>query len=249
MKGVEATSEGVNIELEGDFNEIGTVFVSEKASANILSFAAQVDSGATVEYDQLNDRFLMTPANSDNTYSFCRKNIAGTEGRFYCCDVRSMINKRSRAPPATKEVAGVREQAMVQTVQENLAKYTKREIDKARNARDLLARMGFPSVENAIKMVHRGANFSVTERDFRIADSIWGKDVASIKGKTKKQTTGQADTTLVNLSSRKLQVLSIDIMYIERIPILVGVAHPLDFRGSHQWRTRSRWFIVERTSA
>ena len=39
MHGVESNSSGVNIEMEGEFNEIGTVFVSEKASANILSFA------------------------------------------------------------------------------------------------------------------------------------------------------------------------------------------------------------------
>ena len=70
MHGVESNSSGVNIEMEGEFNEIGTVFVSEKASANILSFAAQVDSGATMTYDSEFDRFIMKPAGSENLYSF-----------------------------------------------------------------------------------------------------------------------------------------------------------------------------------
>lgn len=87
MMGVEATSDGVNIELEGEFKEIRIVVVSEKASANILSFAAQIDSGATMEYDQRNGWFFITPAKSDNVYNFCQKDIAGSEGRLFCCDV------------------------------------------------------------------------------------------------------------------------------------------------------------------
>ena len=68
LRGVESNSKGVTVELEGDFNEIGTVFMSEKATANILSFAAQVDAGANIQYDQPNDRFTMTPANSSSRY-------------------------------------------------------------------------------------------------------------------------------------------------------------------------------------
>ena len=40
MHGVANGAKGVNIELEGEFNELGTLFVSDEASANVLSFAA-----------------------------------------------------------------------------------------------------------------------------------------------------------------------------------------------------------------
>ena len=73
-------------------------------------------------------------------------------------------------------------------------------------------------------MVESGSGFLVTAEDFRRADLIWGMDVSSIKGKTKKQTTASADNSLVSKSTQRMQVLSIDIMYLEKIPILIGVA-------------------------
>ena len=42
---------GVKVDHEGEFGEFGTVYYSESASANILSFASQVDSGASIRYD------------------------------------------------------------------------------------------------------------------------------------------------------------------------------------------------------
>ena len=223
MKGVDASGDGVKIDTEGDFNEIGAVFVSENSSANIPSFAAQVDSGATVLYDHLEDRFSLTPPGSANTYIFGRKKVTGSEGRFYCCDVRTMVN---RAAPLHGSYHA--ERALVQIVEGNLSQYSKREVQQALKARELLARMGFPSVSDAVRTIQTGADFGVTEKDFRIADLIWGRDVSSMKGKTKKRTTSSPDDTLVTFSSRQQQVLSIDVMYVERIPFLIGVAHPLD---------------------
>ena len=139
-----------------------------------------------------------------------------------------MIGKKPTTYPERPESSGDDDRVLVQTVEENMGKFSKREVTKATEARDMIARMGFPSVANAIKMVESGAGFGVTPADFHRADFIWGKDVASIKGKTKKITTASPDYSLVEKSSQKMQVLSIDIMYLEKIPILIGVAHPLD---------------------
>ena len=228
MKGVESGVKGVTINLEGDFNELGSVFVSNKASANILSFAAQVDSGATIIYDNRNDRFEMRPPKSKNIYSFGRKNIEGSEGRFYCCDVRTMIRRFPTSYPSTIDANNNSGSIMVQTVEENLSKYSKRDIQQAEKARHMLAKMGFPSVTNAMNMVRNGRNFGVSERDFQVADDIWGKDISSLKGKTKRRGTIRADQTMTNYTKQEQQVLSVDIMYVDRIPILIGVAHPLD---------------------
>lgn len=45
----------VTVNEEGDFGELGKVFYSPGASANILSFAAQVDAGAAIRYDYMKD--------------------------------------------------------------------------------------------------------------------------------------------------------------------------------------------------
>lgn len=105
--------------------------------------------------------------------------------------------------------------------------FTKREIEQARKARQLLGWKGFPAVDQAISMVSSGANFEVTARDFQIADAIWGKDLASAKGKTVKAATAIPDISMRGTVVQQQQTLAIDIMFIDRLPTLVGVACPL----------------------
>jgi Reverse transcriptase (RNA-dependent DNA polymerase) len=156
----------------------------------------------------------MIPASGLNTYLFCRKKVSGSEGRFYICDTRTMIEPRHAA--------------MVQTVEDNLRLFTKREVGQAVKARELLARMGFPSVGQAIRTANSGTNFDVTARDFEVADKIWGKDAASLKGKTKKQASAVADITVSPTMVQKEQVLSVDVMFVKKLAILIGVSTPLD---------------------
>ena len=210
VSGIE-TGGGVSVHREGEFGEFGTVFYSEAASANILSFASQVDAGAAIRYDHLSDCFTLQPKGSDNVYSFGRKTVPGTEGKFYSCDWRDIE-------------AGT---VFVATVDENLKAFTKREIKRARKARELMARMGFPTVEQAMSIVNSGSNFDVSARDFQIAEAIWGRDMASIKGKTTKRATTPADVSVKAKVIQKDQVLAIDIMFIDKIAILIGVATPL----------------------
>ena len=156
LNGVQSDAKGVRVNEEGLFNEFGNVYYCEKATANILSFAALVDEGAQIRYNQRESRFTLQPKGSDIIYIFCRQRIPGSEGRFYVCDVRSMVSKRATSHPAT-------EHALVQTVSDNLKLYTKREVTSAKNARELLTRMGYPSVEEAIAMLRDGSDFNATE--------------------------------------------------------------------------------------
>ena len=113
------------------------------------NFASQVDLGALIRYDQLSGCFTLQPKGSARIYRFGRKRVVGSEGRFYSCDWREMEH----------------ESKLVTTVVENLEAFTKR-------ARELLARMGFPTVEQAMSVVNSVSNFDVTARDFQIADAI-----------------------------------------------------------------------------
>ena len=92
---------------------------SEMASANILSFASQVNAGADIDYDKSADQFTLRPANSGDSYVFSRKNVERSEGRFYVCVYRSIT-----VPDE--------ENVFVQIVSENLAGFKKREVEKAR---------------------------------------------------------------------------------------------------------------------
>ena len=104
-------------------------------------------TGNDVSYDKANDRFLLRPAKSARVYSFCRKNISGSKERLYCCDVMSMVKERpTEYPDAVDHV-------LIETVENNLLKYTKREIAGAEKARLLLGKMGYPSIRNAMDIV------------------------------------------------------------------------------------------------
>lgn len=210
VSGIEAGG-GVTVDCEGEFREFGTVFYSGDASANILSFASQVDAGATIRYDHLKDCFTLQPKGSLNIYRFGRKTVPGSEGRFYSCDWRTVEA----------------ESALVTTVEQNLNAFTKREIERARSAHELMGRMGFPAVDMAMSIVNSGSNFDISARDFQIAEAIWRKDMASVKGKATKRATVSADISIKAKIVQKDQVLAIDIMFIDKIAILIGVATPL----------------------
>ena len=93
----------------------------------------------------------MQPKNSKSVYTFVRKQTTGSDGRLYSCDVRTMINYG--------------EEAMISTVAENIKQYTNREIAAAKAARELLARMSFPSVADAKHLVTTGSGFEVSVRN------------------------------------------------------------------------------------
>lgn len=222
LNGVQAKASGVAIVQKGDFLDVGKCYFSREATANILSYAVVVDGGNDMSYDKVNDRFILKPAGSRRVYSFCRKNVSGSEGRFYCCHVKTMVQDEPTTYPEPND------HAMIETVENNSTRYTKREIAGANRARLLLAKMGFPSVRNAIDIATRGTNFDVTARNFAIAEDIYGKDIASMKGKTKKRVSIFADIAVGAAVVQVEQVLSIDVMFIDGVPSLIGLATPLD---------------------
>lgn len=222
LNGVQLGIEGVKITQEGDFGDVGKFYYSDKSAANILSYAVMVDQGNRDRYDEINDRFELRPTNSKKVYSFCRKKVPGSEGRFYCCNVHSMVQAFATTYPTTED------HAMIETERENMSRYTKREVEGARRARHLLAKMDFPPVNHAIEIATRGVNFKVTATDFRIANDIWSPDIASLKGKTKKQATNVPDSEIGRRIIQKKQTLSVDVMFVEGIPSLIGLATPLD---------------------
>jgi hypothetical protein len=100
MTGVEVDTNGVVVDEEGTFCDVGQVYYSAKANANMLSFATQIDTGARIVYDDRKDVFTMQPKNRKRVYTFGRKRTTGSGGRLYSCDVGSMINgHNSRIEP------------------------------------------------------------------------------------------------------------------------------------------------------
>jgi Zinc knuckle len=214
MTGVDSNAKGVKVIEQGQFENVGIVYYSAQATANILSFASQIDEGATIDYNKSTDVFTLQPAHDNRIYTFARKQTHGSEGRLYSCDTRSMV--------ATVETVNIA------TIEENLSHFSKRDIASALKARQLLARMSFPSVEDVKLTVRHGTNFTVSPADFDNADTIWGPDTATLKGKSTKQPSPPATLTVLPAKLNPPQILSVDILFLDKLPVLIGIAHPLD---------------------
>ena len=204
LNGVQSGAPGIKIRQEGQFRELGKVYFSP---ANILSYAMMVDNGNIISYSQAANSFTLSPKGGGEDFIFSRKTTSGTDGRFYCC------NKSNRS-----------ETALVQTVDDNIQLYTKREVAGATKARDMLIKMGYPAVKEAMATVQSGSNFDITSRDFQIADAIWGPDVGSLKGKTVKHASRAAETLSGKVIAQIEQTLAVDIIFVEGVPSLIGVS-------------------------
>ena len=176
-----------------------------------------VDQGNVVSYDKLNDRSILKSAGSERIYSFGRKQVSGSEGRFYVCRMKKQSVPTNPKPPAD-------EITLIETASENVRRYTKREVEAATRAREMLSKMGFSQISQAISIANVGRNFDITAEDYAIAEAIWGSDIASMKGKTVKHTTKVADVSIGKILLQEKQISSVDIMFVEGLPSLIDLA-------------------------
>lgn len=75
---------------------------------------------------------------------------------------------------------------MVNTVEENEAGFTARQIEQAKRAKKLYGIVGYPSIKDFKAMIQGNLimNCPVTIEDINIAEKVYGKSIAVIKGKT-----------------------------------------------------------------
>lgn len=178
--------------------DFGRVFVHPRAPANILSFA-RVQDACLVEY--VNGMFVVTTQDM-HVYVFVREN------NMYTCKVN-------------KETSLV-------TVAENEGRYSLREVKAAKQAKELIRRLCYPSLDSIQKMINNNAimNCPVTSQDIERAVDIYGTELAYLKGKTTKQRSVQVSRESRLLISRN-QALHVDIMFINKEAYLLSVSTPL----------------------
>lgn len=145
--GIDRTSRGLRINEEGDFEDLGRVACETTAAANILSKARLLDAGNAVSYNQSQD--IYHRQGNQKTYVCSRKMLSnGLRSSHYACD---MANTH---------------QTFVTTVADNMRQYTKREVDQAKVARELMARLVYASTQATISMLNAGvSNCAVTKQD------------------------------------------------------------------------------------
>jgi len=156
------------VDQVGEIEDFGTAYHHPDAVANVLSFASVEDLGE-ITYSQQNSCF--TVSINKHRYTF-KRSTKGRSRNLYVCNLRQHAYGRF----------GI---VCVQTVAENEALYTKREIGDARRARDLSRLLGYPSLQTLAKIVKSMRNPPVSIYDVYRAARIWGPEAGYIKGTTR----------------------------------------------------------------
>jgi len=217
VKGVNKTATALTVEAEGMFADLDcTVNIAKDSAANLLSQAMLKDAGCSITYDNTSDEFIVNT--KSRVWRFQRKlHSDGRKSRYY---VRDMAD----------EIDVADDNIMVNTVEDNIRRITKRDAKKAEEAVVLRTRLGHVSTKGMIDILQGGVNnCPVTPIDVRIAEATFGKSAAALKGKMKKQK-GAIAISVVTGVRRETQVqqsLSVDVMFVKKLPFLIGVLSPL----------------------
>jgi hypothetical protein len=128
------------------------------------------------------------------------------------------------------------ETAMVTTVEQNKAKYTKSNYLQAVLARKIQGIIGRPGTKEFVRIVKDGLlpNCLVTQKDIKAAEDIFGADVGALKGKTTHQAPERVRMTGVTIPTElldryKTMTLCGDIMFVNKIPFFVSISRNLKF--------------------
>ena len=120
------------------------------------------------------------------------------------------------------------DQAFVTTVADDMRQYTKREVDQAKVARELMVRLSYASTQATISTLDAGvSNCAVTKQDVRNADAIFGSSIPAIKGKTHKKASTPASAVIASRVTQVQQMLAVDLLYVKKILFLLGEMVPL----------------------
>ena len=127
--------------------------------------------------------------------------------------------------------------AMVQTVEDNKKLFSKAQVDRADKARTLMKTLMMPTVKTLKRAIltNQIQNCPVTDTDCDIAIQIYGKDIASLKGKSTRSKPTPAVHDVVSIPKRLLYLhknvhLFMDIMYVNGLPFLMTISKHLYYR-------------------
>ena len=213
LGGIDASAGGLRVSKAGVMQGLsgltGGVGLVANASANVISQSKLKDAGYRVQYDEPRDVYRVT----GDYVEFVFKRKVGPSGRrsaHYSCDMADM------------------EKVLIHSVTDNMRRYNKREVGEAIAARDFQEKLGNSTGQCAIDVINQGVlNLGVTREAVLRADAIFGPSVARCNGHTNKQTPMEAKTVLAPRVTQKEQLMVLDIMYVQKIPFVMGVLVPL----------------------
>ena len=197
----------------------GKVWFDNQAMTNIFSLALMEDR-YRVTYDSNKESAFLV-----HTPKGIIKFKRGPENLYY------MVPQYD-----TSKVKAV---SMVETVDENSSFYSKAQLGRAKRAREMLHTLACPSINDLKTIVGSYSinNCPVTMDDVMLAEKIFGKDIATIKGKTTRQRPKVVVQDVVAIpkeliASQYEVTLCIDAFFVNGIPFLSTISKHLMYRSA-----------------
>ena len=122
------------------------------------------------------------------------------------------------------------------TVEGNMAGYTKRQLKGATSARFLYKKLAYPSVGDFrwVVQANQIEECPVTVQDIDVAAQVWGKDLDALKGKTKRSRPIHVASDFVKVPRELLKLhkevfLTADIFFVNKIPFFLTLSQRIRF--------------------
>ena len=213
--------------MVGDFDGYGTVWYHKKAIANILSLY-KVTTRFHVQFDsRTNNNFVVWRENESARY------FEPSARGLYFCDVTKINGTILANNGITYDTHLAGDPAEINTVENNLKKFTQRQVRDAATCRAFQNTAGLTTngiisvVDN--KMLN---NCPFTRDSIKHALSIWGPSIPNLDGKTTRM---KGDTVLLSeetipsippyiLSHHSTVIIYIDVVQVNGIPFLSTVS-------------------------
>jgi hypothetical protein len=217
-----------NLDKVGDIPGFGSALYAPDADMNGLALC-EIESRYQVVYDQRVSVTVLLCEGYELVFDYI-----GALGCYACLFDDNVIDKLKELDTRFDYYA------MISTTSENEANYTSREIKGAHKAREMMRRMYYPADSTMIRTLTKGAMLEcpVTGKDVVTATEVYGKDVASLKGKTKDKGPVGDYRVLVPRMMRKQQTVYGDEFHWRGVHFILFVSKPLDLILV-QWLPRS----------
>jgi hypothetical protein len=216
MNGVNGKGNGTDI---GWLPGFGAMALTPNSKVNAIC-ACDIEEKYKVEYSPLEVYRVYVSHNLIINF------IYDKNAKSYTCVFTNDLLNKLRAAESEKLVEV---SANTATVSENESKFSGREIKYAQEARYLMRKLYHPSDVALTRTLTQGVflNSPVTGADVLRATAIYGKDVASLKGKTKAGGPVASNEVLVPPTEQKEQTAYADIFFWREIPFLLFILKPL----------------------
>ena len=198
----------------GKFLEFNHVYQHDQCPANLLSLY-RVCQTHDVDWDMRTGFTIFF--HDGATLPFPPDPSGHFIGRIRMSDVLAQRERR-------------RSQNMFLTVGELEERYNPTQIKRAREAKDLMRKMSYPSASVLCKLLRSGGvqNCDLTPEDVARSIKIYGPDLASLKGKTTGHPPGKVPPIIIqNLAQQDITLYG-DIMFLDHDPYFITVSRPLN---------------------